>query len=400
MKKTILDADVTDKRILVRVDLDVPPENRTPADEARIRSALPTIHYLVREKARVILCGHLSQSTAEVADEADLNPLRDQLSELLQLEIVNVDDCVGPAVRRAVDELKPGDVLLLGNTEFYAGEKKNNPVFASELASIADLYVNDDFTTAHLSLASTEGAAHHLPAVAGLSFARQLDGLQRVREEPERPFVAVLGGSTLADKIGVIEHLLEQVDWLLVGGGVAMTFLKALGFEVGPPHSVAQHQGAAMRLMKNAGHTLVTPVDVVIGDDITADSERRTVSVRDVASDSYVLDIGKRSVELFREKLASARTVVWYGALGAAEVPTTTQGDTQMARMLAKLDADSIVGGREAVAAVEHAGVAEKLTLLSTGEETFLALLGNRELPGVRVLEDKNGSAPQSQSAS
>jgi phosphoglycerate kinase len=396
MKKTIKDTDVIEKRILVRVDLDVPLENRTPADEARVHSAIPTIRYLVERRARVILCGHIGRPTDESADELSLEPLRERLAELLQVRVGKVDDCIGPEVRRAVEDLEPGAVLLLGDTEVYAGERKNNPIFASELASIADLYVNDDFVTAHRSLASTHGAARHLPAVAGLSFSRQLEGLERVRAAPERPFVAILGGANLGDTIGVIEHLIGRVDSLLVGGEVANTFLSAAGLEVGRSRPADPHRPAASRLIQQAGKRLVMPVDVVVGDDLTEDGERRAVPVRELPPGSYIRDIGPRSVELFQQKLAGARTVVWYGGLGGAELPPTSDGSLQIARTLGELEAQSIVGGRDAVAAAERAGAAAKLTLVSTGEEAFLATLAGRDLPSASVLEDKNGSrSPQ-----
>jgi phosphoglycerate kinase len=399
MKKTIKDTDVADKRILVRVDLDVPLESTTPADEARVRSAIPTIQYLLERRARVILCGHMGQPTEASADEPSLDPLRDRLAELLQVQVGKVDDCIGPDVRRAVDNLQPGEVLLLGDTEFYAGEKKNNPIFASELASIADLYVNDDFVTAYRSMASTEGAARHLPAVAGLSFSRQLEGLERLQAEPERPFVAILGGPNFADKIGVIEHLLERADCLLVGGDVARAFLSAAGLEAGSSRSVEQHRGTATRLKEKAGEKLVTPVDVVVGGDLAEDSGGRAVSVGELPPESYIRDIGPRSIELFQQKLANARTVVWYGALSAPELPPTSHSNLQIAKVLGELEAQSIVGGGDAIAAAERAGVAEQFTLVSTGEETFLALLSGRDLPGVSVLEDKNGSAPSPEPA-
>jgi phosphoglycerate kinase len=396
MKKTIKDVDVLDKRTLVRVGLAGPLEHWTAADRTRVRSALPTIEYLVGERARVILCTDSGQTVGEPADASSLEPLRDRLSELLQSEVRTVDDCVGSEVRRAVDDLQPGEVLLLGSTELYAGERMNNPIFASELASIADLYVNDDFATAHLSHASTEGVARHLPAVAGLSFSRQLEGLQKVQEHPERPLVAILGGAAFPDRIGLIEHLLRQVDGLLVGGNIAMTFLRAAGLDTGPSLAVGRQQEAGQRLMRQAGEMLVMPVDVVVGDDLAADSESRTVPVQEVRSDSYVRDIGPRSIELFQQKLADARTVVWYGSLGAPELAPTSHANLQIARTLAGLDAQSIVGGKDAVAAAEQAEVAERLTIASTGDETFLALLADRrDLPGVRVLEDKNGSSPR-----
>jgi len=400
MKKTIRDVEVSDKRTLVRVGLAVPPQRSTTAQKTRMRYTLPTIEYLVSQRARVILCTDSGQPVGEPATESSLEPVRDRLSELLHSDVRRVDDCVGPEVRRAVDDLRPGEVLLLGSTESYAGESMNNPIFASELASVADLYVNDDFATAHLSLASTEGVARHLPAVAGLSFSRQLEGLQKVQERPERPLVAILGGATFADKIGLIEHLLRQVDSLLVGGNVAMTFLRAVGLDIGPALSTGQQREVAKRLMRQAGETLVMPVDVVVGDDLAADSESRTVPVREARSDSYMRDIGPRSVELFQQKLADARTVVWYGTLGAPELAPTSPANLQIARTVAGLDAQSIVGGRDAAAAAEHAQAAERLTLVSTGDETFLALLGDRrDLPGLRVLQDKNGSSPRARGA-
>jgi phosphoglycerate kinase len=386
--KTVKEVDVADKRVLVRVDFNVPLEDGTVADDTRIRAALPTIRYLLDHDARIILCSHLGRPGGEVVEDLRLDPVAERLAELLDRDVKKVDDCVGPDVEEAVAELEPGQVLLLENTRFHSGEKDNDPEFAKKLASLADLHVNDAFAAAHRAHASTEGVAHHLPAVAGLLMADELETLQRVRENPEHPFVAILGGAKISDKIGVIEALLQQVDTLLVGGGMANTFLKAQGVKVEQSLVEEKSVDDARRILEQAGEKLVLPVDVVVAEGVVVEADRRTVAVNKVPIAWHIVDIGPKTIEQFQEKLSTACMVMWNGPLGVFEIEPFAQGTYAIARTLAGLDAETITGGGETAAAINEIGLADKMTHVSTGGGAFLTLMEGEELPGVAVLKD------------
>jgi phosphoglycerate kinase len=389
MKKTIQDLDVASKRVLVRADFNVPLEGGKVADDTRIRAALPTIQYLVGQKARVILCSHLGRPGGKVVEELRLDPVADTLSDLLSQDIGKVDDCIGPEVKEAVDALEPGDVLLLENTRFHPGEKANDPAFAAKLASIADFYVNDAFGTAHRAHASTEGVAHHLPAVAGLLMERELDVLDRVRQNPEHPLVVILGGAKVSDKIGVVEQFLEQAETLLIGGGMANTFLKAQGIEVGQSLVEEESLETARKILDRGGADLILPVDVVEADAFDADAERWITDVDHVSSHRQILDVGPETVDLFQEALAPAKMVVWNGPLGVFEMAPFAHGTFAIARALAGLDAQTISGGGETAAAIHQAGVADQFTHVSTGGGAFLTFLEGKDLPAVAALDDR-----------
>ena len=389
-KKTIRGINVTGKRVLVRVDFNVPQDKAgNITDDTRIRAALPTIQYLRDKGARVILCSHLGRPKGKVAEELRLTPVARRLSELLGAPVVNTSDCIGPEVEKAVAGMKPGDVVLLENLRFYAQEEANDPVFARQLAGLAEVYVNDAFGTAHRAHASTEGVTHYLPAVAGLLMERELNFLGKALSAPTRPFVAILGGAKVSDKIGVIENLLPKVDQLIVGGGMANTFLKAQGYEVGDSLLEADKLDLAKDLLKRGGKKLLLPVDVVIADAFAADAKHQVVPVDKVSAGWRILDIGPQSVTRFSAVLKTAKTVVWNGPMGVFEFPAFAAGTVAIAKALADTGATTIIGGGDSAAAVERAGVADKMTHISTGGGASLEFLEGRVLPGVAALQDK-----------
>jgi phosphoglycerate kinase len=389
-KKTVRDVPVKGKRVLVRVDFNVPLEKSQVADDTRIRAALPTIRYLLEQGAAVILMSHLGRPKGEVRDELRMDPVAHRLSELLGLEVVKLDNCTGPEVESAAQRLEPGQVLLLENLRFHPEEEANDQGFAQKLASLADLYVNDAFGTAHRAHASTAGVANYLPAVAGLLLERELEMLGRILEDPARPFVAILGGAKVSGKIGVIRSLLTRVDLLLLGGGMANTFLKAQGHEVGASLVEDDSLGVARDILEDAGERLVLPVDVVVADAFSEDANTRTVGVDQVPINWRILDIGPRTVGLFEERLASAATVVWNGPMGVFEFPRFAAGTTALATGLARTRATTIVGGGDSVAALRQGGLADKMTHVSTGGGASLEFLEGKTLPGVAALEDRS----------
>ncbi len=390
-KKTVRDVDVTSKRVLVRVDFNVPIQDGEVTDDTRIRAALPTIQYLIEKGAKVILMSHLGRPKPENRDQFKMDPVAKRLSELLGRPVKKVDAVVGPEVEKAVAEMQPGDVLLLENTRFELGERKNDPDLARKLAALADIYVNDAFGSAHRAHASTAGVKQvrpDLPAVAGFLMERELEMLGKVLSNPERPFVVVLGGAKISDKIGVLERLLGLADRVLIGGGMANTFLKAKGLEVGKSLVDEEALDEARRFLEEAGDKIVLPVDVVVADRFAADAEARVVPVDQVPPDWMILDIGPKTVEQFAEILRQARTVFWNGPMGVFEFPRFAEGTFAIARVLAELeDAVTVVGGGDSAAAVQQAGLADKMTHVSTGGGAALEFLEGKELPGVAVLD-------------
>ena len=389
-KKTIRDVDVQGKKVLVRVDFNVPLAEGEVADDTRIRAALPTIQYLLDRGATVILCSHLGRPKGQVVEALKMDPVARRLSELLGRPVIKLDDCVGPEVQAAIQASRPGDLFLLENTRFHPEEKANDPAFAAQLASLADLFVNDAFGSAHRAHASTEGVAHYLPAVAGLLMEKELEFLGQALAAPRHPFVAILGGAKISDKIGVIENLLDKVDALLVGGGMANTFLKAEGHDVAESLVEDDSLDTARALIERAGSKLVLPVDVVVADRFAADAFSQVVSVMNVPAGWRILDIGPRTLELFHERLTDARTVVWNGPMGVFEFPKFAHGTEAVARMLAALpDAITIIGGGDSAAAVQRTGLADKMSHISTGGGASLEFLEGKTLPGVAALLDK-----------
>lgn len=392
MKKTISDIDVQGKRILVRVDFNVPidPDSGRVVDDSRIRAALPTIEYLREREARLILCSHLGRPKG-VDDSLRLAPVAHRLSELLSSAVKTTDDCVGPQVEQAAQALGPGEVLLLENLRFHREEEANDPDFARALASLADVYVNDAFGTAHRAHASTAGVAAYLPAVAGFLMEKELTFLGKALASPDRPFAAVIGGAKISTKMGVLENLLEKVDRLLIGGGMACTFLKAQGFEVGQSLLEEEFVKTARQVMERAsqrGLMLLLPSDVIVGDRFEADARRQQVSAQEIPADWQTMDIGEKTVEAFVSALRDCKTVLWNGPLGVIEFEAFSQGSHRLAEAIAGLDATTIVGGGETVAVVERLGLESKFSHVSTGGGAALEFLEGRELPGVAALQD------------
>lgn len=394
-KKTIRDVDVAGKRVLVRVDFNVPLEQGRITDDTRIRATLPTIQELIQRGARVILLSHLGRPDGKVREELRLAPVAERLSELLGQPVRYVRDCLGPEVEQAVRELRPGEVLLLENVRFYPEEEQNDPEFARRLAALGDLFVNDAFGAAHRAHASTEGIAHYLPAVAGLLMERELEFLSRTLEHPRRPFTALIGGAKVSTKIKVLDNLLQKVDRLLIGGGMANTFLKAQGYEVGrsllEPEFVEYAAGLLQRAQER-GVALLLPVDAVVAPEPRPDAPRQVVDIARVPSDMMILDIGPRTVEQFAQALRESATILWNGPVGLFEVPPFAEGTRALAEVIAEATrhgAISVVGGGDTVAAVEQMGLGAQITHLSTGGGAALELLEGRVLPGVAALEDR-----------
>ncbi|GAB4541506.1 MAG: phosphoglycerate kinase [Anaerolineae bacterium] len=389
-KKTVRDVDVQGRRVLVRVDFNVPLKDGVVSDDRRIRAALPTIQYLLDHGAAVVLMSHLGRPKGEPRPEFRMDPVADRLSQLLGRPVTKLDDCVGVEVENAVHSMQPGDVILLENTRFKPGETKNDALLAEGLARLGDIFVNDAFGAAHRAHASTAGVAQHLPAVAGFLMEKELNYLGRALADPKRPFLAILGGAKISDKIGVIQNLLAKVDSLLIGGGMANTFFKAQGLDVGDSLVELEALDTARQLLDAAGDRLVLPVDCVIADRFEADAEARVVPVDQVPAGWRILDIGPASVAHFSNRLAAAKTVVWNGPMGVFEFPRFAEGTFAIARALASLkDATTIIGGGDSAAAVEQSGLADKMSHISTGGGASLEFLEGKELPGVAALMDK-----------
>ncbi|WP_031516674.1 phosphoglycerate kinase [Desulfofalx alkaliphila] len=392
LKKTIEDIDVSGKRVLVRVDFNVPLKEGLITDDTRIRAALPTIKYLIEQKAKVILMSHLGRPKGQVKDEFRLNPVAVRLSELLGKKVIKVDDCIGEQPQKAVSEMQQGDVLLLENLRFYEQETKNDAQFAKDLAQLADVFVSDAFGTAHRAHASTAGVAQHLPAVAGYLMQRELEMLGQALSSPRRPFVAIIGGAKVSDKIGVIENLLGKVNTLIIGGGMANTFLKAKGLKVGKSLLEEDKIELAKELLQKASASkvdLLLPLDVVVAPSPESGDRSTLVAVDAVPDDQMILDIGPRSAEHFAQVVSEAGTVVWNGPMGVFEQDAFAKGTEAVARVLAKSNAISVVGGGDSAAAIKKTGVAEQISHISTGGGASLEFLEGKELPGVVALLDK-----------
>ncbi len=389
-KKTIRDVEVRGKKALVRVDFNVPLKDGQVTDDTRIRAALPTIQYLLDNEAAVILISHLGRPKGERKPEFSLEPVAGYLAGLLGREVTFVPDCLGPQAEAAAAALRPGEVLLLENTRFHKGEKKNGPEMARQLAALADLYVNDAFGSAHRAHASTEGVAHYLPAVAGFLMEKEIRYLGQAVANPEKPFVAILGGAKVSDKIGVIRNLLTKADRVLIGGGMANTFFKAQGYEMADSLVEAEALDTARELLQVAGDKLRLPLDVVIADAFANDAQQRVVPVGDVPAGWRVLDIGPETVAAYGEVIAGAKTVVWNGPMGVFEMPNFAKGTFGIAEAVAASDAVSIIGGGDSVAAVNQSGLADKVTHISTGGGASLEMLEGKTLPGLAALQDRN----------
>lgn len=393
-KATVRDIDVKGKRVLVRVDFNVPLDDEGKiTDDTRIRAALPTIRYLLDRGAKVILASHLGRPKGQRKDEFSLAPVAMRLEELLKQSVRKLDDCVGDQVSAAVASMKNGDIVLLENLRFHQEEEANDEGFAKALAALADIYVNDAFGTAHRAHASTAGVAEFLPGVAGFLMEKEIDVMGKALSAPERPFVAILGGAKVKDKVGVISNLIEKVDSLIVGGGMAYTFLKAKGLEIGKSIVDLEKLDLAKELMEKAkamGVKFLLPVDVVVADRFAEDADVKVVGVSEIPQDWQALDIGPKTREEFSREIAEAKTVVWNGPMGVFEMKPFAEGTRRIAQALADSEAVTIVGGGDSAAAIEEMGFADKMTHVSTGGGASLEFLEGKVLPGVAALMDKN----------
>lgn len=389
-KKTIRDVDVKGKRVLVRVDFNVPIKGGRITDDTRIRAALPTIRHLLDQGAAVVLMSHLGrpEGTGFEADYS-LKPVAVRLGELLGRSVKMAPDCIGAEVEAMAQSLKPGDVLMLENTRFYKGESKNDAKISEQLAKLGDIYVNDAFGTAHRAHSSTEGVAHYLPAVSGFLMEKEIEFLGKAIGDPEHPYVAIIGGAKISDKIAVIRNLLTKVDWLLIGGGMANTFLAAKGCEMGDSLVEKDSIGMAKELMELGGGKLVLPIDGVIADAFSAEANVRVVKVNQIEPGWRMLDIGPDTVHLFGVKIGRAKTIVWNGPMGVFELSPFAKATTAIAEMVAESGAVTIVGGGDSVAAIQQAGLADRMTHISTGGGASLEMLEGKVLPGLAALNDK-----------
>jgi len=389
-KMTVRDVDLKGKRVLMRVDFNVPMANGAVTDDKRIKAALPTIQYILDQGASLILMSHLGRPKGTGFEaEFSLKAAAEALAKLLGKPVQMAPDCVGPEVEALAKALKPGDVLMLENTRFHKGEEKNDLELAKQMASLGDIYVNDAFGSAHRAHSSTEGVARFLPAVSGFLMERELEYLGRATDNPAHPYIAILGGAKVSDKIKVIENLLTRCDKLIIGGGMANTFLAARGCNMQDSLVEAGSLEIAKAIMAKEGDRLLLPVDAVVADKFDAEAASQVVDVDQVPAGWRVMDIGPRSIALFGDVLKSAKLVVWNGPMGVFEFPKFAEGTFAIARLLASTDATTVIGGGDSASAVKKAGVAGKMTHVSTGGGASLELLEGRVLPGVAALNDK-----------
>ena len=388
-KKIVTDLDVKGKKVLVRVDFNVPIKDGKVTDDTRITAALPTIQYLLDNGAAVILCSHLGRPKEGPDPAYSMKPVAEHLATLISAPVKFAEDCIGPVAEKAAAELKPGEVLVLENTRFHPEETKNDPAMAKALASLADLYVNDAFGSAHRAHASTAGVAEYLPSAAGFLMEKEIRYLGNAIANPVRPFVAILGGAKISDKIGVINNLLTKADKILIGGGMANTFLAAKGYQMGDSLVEPEVLGQAKELLEKSSGKLVLPVDLVIADAFDAEANKKVIPVGDVTAGWRVLDIGPETVKAFGAEIASAGTVVWNGPMGVFEFPRFAEGTFGVAKAVANSKAISIIGGGDSVAAINQSGLSDKITHISTGGGASLEMLEGLELPGVALLSEK-----------
>ncbi len=388
-KKSITDIDVKGKKVLVRVDFNVPIKDNQVTDDTRIVAAMPTLNYLLQHGAAAILCSHLGRPKGGPDPKFSLRPVAAHLSGLLGKPVAFAEDCVGPVAEAAANALKPGDVLLLENTRFHPEEEKNDLAFSKQLASLADIYVDDAFGSAHRAHASTEGVAHYLPAVAGFLMEKEIQYLGQAIANPKRPFVAILGGAKISDKIGVIRNLLTKADQILIGGGMANTFFKAQGYPIGESLCEDEALDTARQLLQSGATHLRLPVDVVIADRFEAEANKKVIAMGPVPDGWRILDIGPASVANFGKSISTAGTIVWNGPMGVFEFPPFAEGTIGIAKAVAASKAISIIGGGDSVSAINQAGLADKITHISTGGGASLEMLEGLDLPGLAALQDK-----------
>ena len=392
-KKTVKDIELKGKKVLVRCDFNVPmDENRNITDNTRIVAALPTIKYLLEQNCAIILCSHLGRPKGEFKPEFSLKPVAKELSRLLDKEIIMAEDVIGEDAKTKAANLQKGQIMLLENVRFHKEETDNAPEFAKQLASMAEVYVSDAFGAVHRAHASTAGVATYLPAVAGFLIEKELKFLGKAVSNPERPFIAILGGAKVSDKIGVIDSLLEKVDVLMIGGGMAYTFFKSMGYEVGKSICELDKLDLAKQAMEKAeqrGVKLMLPVDTKVGKEYKEDTESKTVKYTEIPADWEGFDIGEETIKIFSEELRNAKTVVWNGPLGLFEFPQFAVGTNTIAKVLSEIDATTIIGGGDSAAAVKKAGLEDKMTHISTGGGASLEFLEGKKLPGIECLLDK-----------
>ena len=392
-KQSIRDIDVKGKRVFCRVDFNVPMSEGQVTDDTRIRAAIPTIELLVEKGAKVILASHLGRPKGQVAEDLRLDPVAKRLSDLMQKEVYKVDEVVGSDAEKAVNGLEEGDVVLLENVRFEAGEEKNDADLAKKMAALADVYVNDAFGAAHRAHASTEGIAKHIPAVAGLLMEKELEVLGKAMANPERPFTAIIGGAKVKDKIGVIDNLLDKVDNLIIGGGLAYTFIKAKGYEIGTSLLEEDKIDLAKQFMEKAEKNNVNfymPVDAVIAKEFGADVDADIVDIEKIPADQMSLDIGPKTLETYRKVISESKLVIWNGPMGVFEFEKFEAGTKGVAEALAEAEnAYSVIGGGDSAAAVEKFHLADKMSHISTGGGASLEFIEGKELPGVVALNDK-----------
>lgn len=402
-KKTIRDIDVQGKKVFVRVDFNVPLSSKDPhdyiqvTDDGRIRAALPTLNYLLDQGAGLILASHLGRPGSSADKQYAMDPVAERLEVLLDRPVTKLDEVVGDEVETAVAAMQPGDVIVLENTRFHPGEKKNDPELSRKLAGLADVYVDDAFGSAHRAHASTEGIARAMqakggPAVAGFLMEKELAALGTAVSDPPHPYIAILGGAKISDKIKLIDSLLQKADKVLIGGGMANTFLRAKGYETGRSLVEEEAVAEAERLLEQGGDRLVLPVDLVVADRFEADADAQTVAAEAIPEGKTALDVGPKTIERFKAALQGARLVVWNGPMGVFEFDSFAQGTRALAQALAELAADEtqvIIGGGDSAAAVAEAGLADKMSHISTGGGASLELLEGKSLPGIAVLDNK-----------
>lgn len=392
-KKTVKDIDLKGKKVFVRCDFNVPmDENQNITDNTRIVAALPTIKYLLEQNCKIILASHLGRPKGEVKPEFSLKPVAKELSRLLDKEVIMANDVIGEDATSKAANLKEGEIMLLENVRFHREETDNDPEFAKKLASMAEIFVNDAFGAAHRAHASTAGIAAYIPAVSGFLIEKELTVLGNAINNPERPFMAILGGAKVSDKIGVIDSLLDKVDTLMIGGGMAYTFFKAQGYNVGNSLCEVDKVNLALEAMEKAkqkGVKLLLPVDTKVGREFKPDTESKTVAWTEIPDEWEGFDIGEKTIEMFKEELKNAKTVIWNGPLGLFEFDQFAIGTNSIAQVLAELDATTIIGGGDSGAAVEKAGLADKMTHISTGGGASLEFLEGKKLPGIECLLNK-----------
>ncbi|MEC1259551.1 phosphoglycerate kinase [Bacillus swezeyi] len=392
-KKSVKDIDVKGRVVFCRVDFNVPMKDGKVTDDTRIRAALPTIQYLTEQGAKVLLASHLGRPKGQVSEELRLTPVAARLGELLGKDVKKADEAYGDAVKTQIADMKDGDILVLENVRFYPGEEKNDSELSKAFADLADVYVNDAFGAAHRAHASTAGIAEHLPAVAGFLMEKELEVLGKALSNPERPFTAIIGGAKVKDKIGVIESLLEKVDNLIIGGGLAYTFVKALGHEVGKSLLEEDKIELAKSFMdraKEKGVNFYMPEDVLVADDFSNDANTKMVPVSEIPSDWEALDIGAKTQETYADVIKNSKLVVWNGPMGVFELDAFAKGTRAVAEALAEAkDTYSVIGGGDSAAAVEKFGLADQMSHISTGGGASLEFMEGKELPGVKALNDK-----------